>query len=158
MWTNFYSRIGGDDEPAAILVDAKGNVCVTGYSVGIGTGSDYATICYSAVGLPLWTNRYNGLPSNADAAKAIAADADGNIFVTGLSDNGFATVKYSVLQPPFLNIAKQNQEVVLTWTNTAFLLQSSPTVTGNFTNIADAMSPYTNFINSSQQFFRLQAN
>ena len=158
LWTNTYTAIGNDDEPSAIIVDTKGNVCVTGYSVGIGTSSDYATICYSTTGLPLWTNRYNGLQSNPDEAKAIAADAAGNIFVAGLSDSGFATVKYSLLQPTFLNMAKQNQQVVLTWTNTAFLLQSSPTVTGNFTNIADATSPYTNFINSSQQFFRLQAN
>ena len=64
LWTNIYSGAVADDQPSAILVDARGNVCVTGFSVGIGTGSDYATICYSTTGLPLWTNRYNGLQSN----------------------------------------------------------------------------------------------
>lgn len=47
LWTNIYSAVGADDQPSAISVDARGNVCVTGFSVGIGTGSDYATICYS---------------------------------------------------------------------------------------------------------------
>jgi hypothetical protein len=40
-------------------------------------------IKYSAAGVPLWTNRYNGPANREDAASAVALDADGNIFVTG---------------------------------------------------------------------------
>jgi hypothetical protein len=37
-------------------------------------------------------------------------------------------------------------------------LQSAPTVTGTYTNVPGATSPYTNAITGSQKFFRLIAN
>jgi hypothetical protein len=49
-------------------------------------------------------------------------------------------------------------QLVLTWSNSAFSLQSSPSLPGTFTNIANATSPYTNIPTATQQFFRLQAN
>jgi len=158
LWTNIYTGGVADDEPSGILVDRLGNVCVTGYSTGGGTSSDYATVEYSGAGLPLWTNRYNGLLNGPDEASAIAADGSRSIFVTGNSDNGYATIKYSPLQPDFLGMENLNNTFVLTWTNAAFSLQCSPVVTGNFTNIPGATSPYTNSITGPQLFFRLQAN
>ncbi|HZM04147.1 MAG TPA: choice-of-anchor tandem repeat GloVer-containing protein, partial [Candidatus Saccharimonadales bacterium] len=49
--------------------------------------------------------------------------------------------------------------VVLTWNDPAavFSLQSAPTVTGVFTNVPGASSPFTNAVTSAQQFFRLAA-
>jgi len=47
---------------------------------------------------------------------------------------------------------------VLNWTNTAFSLQAAPSLTGTFTNIPNATSPYTNVSAAGQLFFRLQAN
>jgi hypothetical protein len=37
-------------------------------------------------------------------------------------------------------------------------LQSAPAVTGTFTNIPDATSPYTNPLSARQQFFRLEGD
>ena len=48
-----------------MAVDGSNNVVVTGYSSGSGSDYDYATIKYSAAGVPLWTNRYNG-PGNTN--------------------------------------------------------------------------------------------
>ena len=45
--------------------------------------------------------------------------------------------------------------VVLSWTNAAFGLQSAPAVTGTFTDIPGASSPFTNSITGGQRFFRL---
>jgi len=98
LWTN---GAGGN----AIAVDSSGNVFVTGYSRSgsDSTSDDYATIAYSSAGVPLWTNRYDGVNS-IDRPLAIAVDASGNVFVTGLSSDGstlneassdFATVAYS---------------------------------------------------------------
>jgi hypothetical protein len=56
-----YSGPGnGDDYPVAIAVDTSGNVFVSGYSFGRGSGFDHATIKYSGAGVPLWTNRFDG--------------------------------------------------------------------------------------------------
>ncbi len=48
-----------------------------------------------------------------------------------------------------------NQQLVLSWTNAGFNLQSAPAVTGTFTNVPGATSPYTNGATGAQQFFRL---
>ena len=67
----------------------------------MGGFADYVTIAYSGAGVPLWTNRYDGPGNDQDIAKAVAVDANGNVFVTGSSygsgDNhwDYATIAYS---------------------------------------------------------------
>jgi hypothetical protein len=101
VWTNLYNGpANSDDEAAAVAVDTSGNVVVTGWSGGVGTSGDYATIKYSGAGVPLWTNRYNGPANGGDGAVAIAVDANGNAFVTGESAGtgsgpDYGTVAYS---------------------------------------------------------------
>lgn len=105
LWTNLYNGPGnGHDTAYAIAADRQGNVYVTGTSVGIGTGQDYATIAYSSNGVPLWTNRYSGPGNSADGAYDIAVDAADIIFVTGFSQgvpgsvfgtSDYATIAYS---------------------------------------------------------------
>ena len=101
LWTNRYSGpANSDDYARASAVDRDGNVFVTGYSIGVGTSNDYATVAYSNAGVPLWTNRYNGPGDWHDYANRIAVDDIGNVFVTGRSggrgsSNDFATIAYS---------------------------------------------------------------
>ena len=89
------------DYANAIAVDAGGNVCVTGGSVGFGnTPVDFATVKYNSSGIEQWVVRYNGPGKCWDDAVGIAIDRDGNIYVTGPSDGtsatytDYATVKY----------------------------------------------------------------
>jgi uncharacterized delta-60 repeat protein len=42
---------GRFDEPRGTALDGAGGICVTGFSVGSGTGSDYATLRYATTGL-----------------------------------------------------------------------------------------------------------
>ena len=100
QWVARYNGPGNaDDEAYGIAVDASGNVYVTGYSAGSGTGNDYATIKYDSSGQEQWVARYNGQANFNDDAAAIAVDASGNVYVAGWSVGSgsgydYATVKY----------------------------------------------------------------
>jgi hypothetical protein len=53
-----------------------------------------------------------------------------------------------------LNIRRQGNNVVLSWT--LGTLQAAGLVTGTYTNVTSATSPYTNAISGSAEYFRLQ--
>jgi hypothetical protein len=80
------------------------------------------------------------------------------LVITKQSGSGWSTdITFLSLNTP-LTIQKSGTNVLLTWTNPAFGLQAAPVVTGTYTNVPGATSPYTNAINGAQQFFRLQMN
>jgi hypothetical protein len=55
--------------------------------------------------------------------------------------------------------AQQNgANLILSWSDPAFSLQSAPTVMGLFTNISGATSPYTTSLTGPAKFFRLKGN
>jgi uncharacterized repeat protein (TIGR03803 family) len=60
--------------------------------------------------------------------------------------------------PTPLNIHPNGNSVILNWLNPLLTLQSTPALTGIFTNIPAAYSPYTNNLAAPQQFFQLIAN
>lgn len=88
---------------------------------------------------------------------------DGNLYGTtsfgGSSGNG--TVYELAFGPPEsipLSICANCNDLILTWTNAVFSLQSAPDLYSSFTNVPGAASPYTNTISGPQQYFRLIAN
>ncbi|OQP40741.1 hypothetical protein A4H97_14065 [Niastella yeongjuensis] len=93
----------GADAANRVVVDASGNVYVTGSSYGIGTENDYSTIKYNAAGVQQWEARYNGPGNVRDIPSAIAVDNYGNVYVTGTSGDfnaaefalSYATIKYN---------------------------------------------------------------
>ena len=98
LWTNRYDGPGNSvDHGIAVAVDGRGNVVVTGDSEGGDSSTDYATIAYSASGVPLWTNRYNGLGNGVDRAIAVAVDRIGNAFVTGYATSEGTNYDYVTL-------------------------------------------------------------
>jgi hypothetical protein len=88
----------------------------------------------------------------AGAVNVVITNVDGSSFTL---TNGFSYV--GTIQPPVAYLQAQwlNQHLVLTWTKAGFILQAAPVLTGMFTNIPGAMSPYIYPITGSQQFFRL---
>ena len=99
LWVARYSGPVNDYAGAsAMVLDADGNVYVTGSSLGVGTSYDYATIKYDTNGNQLWVARYSG-PVNSSGASAIVLDGVGNVYVTGSSEGvgtsyDYATIKY----------------------------------------------------------------
>ncbi|NQV49608.1 MAG: SBBP repeat-containing protein [Candidatus Marinimicrobia bacterium] len=90
----------GSDAAEDIVLDADGNVYVTGYSYRMGTNLDFATVKYDILGSEEWVARYNGPVNLNDYANAIGLDAAGNVYVTGSSigselTDDFTTIKYS---------------------------------------------------------------
>jgi uncharacterized repeat protein (TIGR03803 family) len=54
-----------------------------------------------------------------------------------------------------LQITAQGNSAVLTWSDPTFSLQAASSLGGSFTNVPDALSPYTNVMTGIQQVFRL---
>ena len=98
---SFPATGNGLDQPVAVIVDAAGNVVVTGIGHALGRATDFVTTKRGPGGAVLWTIAYNGPASSHDEPKAIAQDAEGNVYVTGSSrgakNNDYATVMYSPL-------------------------------------------------------------
>lgn len=54
-----------------------------------------------------------------------------------------------------LSIQQAGSDAVLTWSDPQFKLQAAPLVSGTYTNIPGATSPYTNAATGSEKYFRL---
>lgn len=99
-WVRIYDGPGSDyDSAAAVVVDASGNVYVTGYSMQ-NSMEDYLTIKYNALGDTIWTRRYTRVSGSEDEALAMTLDNSGSLLVTGYSERGagdfdFLTIKYN---------------------------------------------------------------
>jgi len=102
--TSWVSRYNGpansDDRANDLAIDGSGNVYVTGYSVGVGTGpADYATVKYDTGGSQQWVTRL--ATAGPDYAVAIAVDGFGNPHVTGSAwwsvNQDYATAKYNTI-------------------------------------------------------------
>ena len=106
QWVARYNAPGNSwAEATALVGDGSGNVYVTGWSKGPGTGYDYATVKYDSEGTELWVARYDASylgPANAcDVATALAVDASRNVYVAGYSEDPqgsawsvYSTIKY----------------------------------------------------------------
>jgi len=91
---------GGDDYARAIVVDASGNVYVTGYSVGCWGNTDIVTLKYHPDGATGWEAIFGGTGNGWDGGSAIAVDGTGGVYVTGYAvgfgtDEDYVTIKYS---------------------------------------------------------------
>ena len=100
LWVARYNGLANtNDSATAVAIDHVGNVYVTGFSRGVTTHVDYATVKYDPAGRQLWAARYDGPANSNDVAVSQALDHTGNIYVSGYSHGGktgldYTTVKY----------------------------------------------------------------
>jgi uncharacterized delta-60 repeat protein len=101
LWTKYYGgNPGYDDFSRSLKVDASGNAYVAGYSWGVGTYANYATVKYDSNGNQLWAKRFSG--GNGEILNEVEIDPAGNVYVTGYSNRTSAggtedivTIKYN---------------------------------------------------------------
>ncbi|MBC8374570.1 MAG: T9SS type A sorting domain-containing protein [FCB group bacterium] len=100
LWVARYNGPGnGWDIAKNVVVDGGGNVFITGGSVGLDGGYDYATVKYNSIGVETWLSRYNGPVSGFDIGWYLSLDSTGNLLVSGTSDASetdcdFVIIKY----------------------------------------------------------------
>jgi len=75
-------------------------------------------------------------------------------YMTVASNSLFSTYAPVASSLVTLNYQTINGKLVLNWS--AGTLQSAPNVTGTYTNVTGATSPYTNNATAGRQFFRVQ--
>lgn len=93
LWVAQYSgqESGDDNYDSKLVLDPSGNVYVTGRSIippfyyGYIANDYYATVKYDTNGKQLWVTRFKAPHSGFNDPQEIVLDADGNIFVTGIS-------------------------------------------------------------------------
>jgi len=101
LWTKYYDgNVGYDDFPRSMKIDSAGNAYVAGYSWGIGTFANYATVKYDPNGNQMWAKRF--VSGNGEILNEVEVDPTGNVYVTGYSNNSAAggsedivTIKYN---------------------------------------------------------------
>jgi hypothetical protein len=82
QWSKRWDDAGHQaDRPAAMTVDAAGNVYVCGYVEGTATVTDSLVLKYSASGQKKWARVHSF--GGYEGAQAIGLDAAGNVYVTG---------------------------------------------------------------------------
>lgn len=104
MWESRYNSTSNNvDRVSDMVVDASGNVYVTGSSLNAASGAsgfDIVTIKYNSSGVQQWIQTFNGSGNGPDNAASIALDASGNVYVGGTSYRGgtdydFCVIKYN---------------------------------------------------------------
>lgn len=108
-------------------------------------GSGFAT-------LYTFTNQVNG----ADPWGGLVPSGGLLYGITTYGGSGYRGTVFALNPATPLKSTVLNGNLVLSWDDASFQLQSAPTATGPFCNIPGATSPYTNAAFSGQQFFRLQ--
>lgn len=102
-------------------------------------------------------------PQSAANIAAYGFRQDSGVGATALVDDlrvglSFAAVTGSAATGPVLTIERAGPNAVLRWTSSSCLLQAAGSVTGTFTNVPGAASPFTNPLAGPARFFRLKGN
>lgn len=102
-WASRYSSPAGgsQDTASSMAIDNTGNIYVTGWVNGFGSGSDIILVKYNALtGDTAWVRSYSSPGAAEDKALAITTDNTGNVYITGFSfqpTRDIITMKYDAV-------------------------------------------------------------
>jgi uncharacterized repeat protein (TIGR03803 family) len=159
-FTNLYSFCNGIDEafPEAGLVLSNKTLYGTTWGGGIAPGN--GTVFAIKTDGTGFTNLYN-----FTAGSTYGGNPEAGLVLCG--NTLYGTLEYGVTTPKNgavfalslgsipLNVQTTGQNQILTWGNPAFSLQTASALTGQWTTLSNAASPYTVSATNPQSFFRL---
>ncbi|MGA2091928.1 MAG: SBBP repeat-containing protein [Sedimentisphaerales bacterium] len=97
QWASRYNNSAANnwDAACAIAVDKAGNAYVTGTSTGSTTGTDFLIIKHLNSNGSQTVQRWPTSGTTDEYAYALVIDDSNNVYVTGISDGNYATIKYN---------------------------------------------------------------
>ena len=97
-YQTFDAGVEDDDSLTAMVVDDRGNVCVTGWTFAYQSDLDWMTIKYNSDGAKVWSASHQTFGED-DVPFGMVMDENGEYYVTGFDyagpDENFCTVKYT---------------------------------------------------------------
>ena len=162
----FYANAGNDallnpEQHDSVLVgsthESRVSMDSAPYRFGLGLGRGPFSGAIEPTAIASYSfDWFSGIPPNPGSQSSPIYFSRGwglgglNETAADLSDGGVVS---PLLMP--LVVKPGDDKVVLTWTNSTYVLQQAPLAQGIYTNILRAASPYTNPITGSQMYFRL---
>jgi hypothetical protein len=160
----FHLAVGNMTDSAELPIDLTTNVS---YTLVSRYNIDTATTT-------LWVNPTNETDSGATATDVQSpatisaygfrqtSGYDSTILIddlrVGLSYESVTNTLPATANPIPLNFGRDGNKLILSWSDPSFALQTAPKVTGTFTNVPGATSPYTNLFTGPARFYRLKSN
>lgn len=98
QWLQHYNGQGDNtDKYRHNTTDAAGNMYATGYGFNTNQGRNIITAKYNANGTLAWQQVYNSIlnDNKNDEGNAVAVDATGNVYVTGVANSDLVVIKYN---------------------------------------------------------------
>ncbi len=120
MWTKIWGTNGEDEFGLDMALDSDGNIFVTGYTEGDLDGNanigayDIFLTKLDNDGNKIWTKLWGTSPEN-DIGYALATDAKGNIFVTGMTCGSIDGVAPDRWQDCDIFLTKWNKNGTMAW-------------------------------------------
>ncbi len=106
VWSGSYDGpIGGYDGASAVVEGPGGVIVATGFSDGPGTNWDAATVGFDPEsGVRLWAERFDAGDAQSDEGYALAASAEGDLYVAGYgtcfaTDSDMLALRYRIEDP-----------------------------------------------------------
>lgn len=95
QWQKTFDGAGLKDEASKIDIDANGNVYLAGYTEKANGGKDLLIKKYGPSGVEIWERRKQAADiMRAAKANGLEIDDDGNIYVTGETEDGSGEKRY----------------------------------------------------------------
>jgi hypothetical protein len=137
----------------------SGQVVLSGFTAdpGLTDPSGIATAVNYSGGTLSYTFNAPHAPEVAVGFTNVSASAGQmlSLHTDGSAGSQIALTRFSYdLTPVYLSIAKSGNNIILSWPNGT--LQQSTNVSGSYSNVLGATSPYTNAIIGPQKYFRVK--